>query len=113
MVCVLAYALWRALDHLLGQAAVMTRIRKRDPRRRKASPQDRPMSPAAAFRLMHKVQIGDILLETTDGRTLRLRRVARPDAEQAELLAALKLILPERICADVEVSAQDSGPSRA
>jgi len=82
----------------------MTRIRKPDPRRRHASPQDRPMSPAAALRLLHDVQIGDILLKTTDGRTLRLRRVARPNGEQAELLEALRLTLPERICADQEVT---------
>ena len=103
-VCVLAYALWKALDHLLGRAGLMTRIRKPDPQRRHASPQDRPMSPAAALRLLHDVQIGDILLKTTDGRTLRLRRVARPNGEQAELLEALRLTLPERICADQEVT---------
>jgi transposase len=112
-VCVLAYALWKALDHLLKRAGTMTRIHKRDLRRGKASPQDRPMSPAVALRIMHKVQIGDILLETTDGRQLRLRRVARPDQEQAELLAGLNLILPERICADVEVTESDPSPWRA
>jgi transposase len=103
-VCVLAYALWKALDHLLGRAGLMTRIRKPDPRRRHTSPQDRPMSPAAALRLLHDVPIGDILLKTTDGRRLRLRRVARPNTEQAELLEALGLTLPERICADQEVT---------
>ncbi len=99
-VCVLAYVLWKGLDHLLRQARLMTRIHKRDPRRPNASPPDRPMNPAAALRILHDVQIGDILLATVDGRTLRLRRVARPSGEQAELLAGLKLTLPERICAD-------------
>jgi transposase len=103
-ICVLAYALWKALDHLLRQAGLMTRIRKRDEEDKEGSPQDRPMSPAAALRLLHDVQIGDILLKTTDDRTLRLRRVARPNAEQAELLAGLKLTLPERICADRDVT---------
>ena len=59
---------------------------------------------------MHDVQIGDILLETTEGRKLRLRRVARPKAEQAELLAALKLMLPERLCADHDVTEADDRP---
>jgi transposase len=107
-ICVLAYALWKALDHLLRQARAMTRIRKPDSERQQASPQDRPMSPAAALRMLHDVQIGDILLKTTDGRTLRLRRVARPNAEQAELLAGLKLALPERICADRDVTMTDA-----
>jgi hypothetical protein len=35
-----------------------------------------------------ELRIGDILLETTDGRKLALRRVARPDPEQARILAA-------------------------
>jgi hypothetical protein len=103
-VCVLAYALWKALDHLLHCSGLMTRIRKPDPHRPKASPKDRPMSPAAALRLLHDVPIGDILLTTVEGRTLRLRRIARPNGEQAELLAALKLTLPERLCADREVT---------
>ncbi len=107
-ICVLAYALWKALDHLLRQAGAMTRIRKPDAQESPASPQDRPMSPAAALRMLHHVPIGDILLKTTDGRTLRLRRVARPDAEQAELFARLRLTLPERLCADRDVTEPDA-----
>jgi transposase len=107
-VCVLAYALWKALDHLLHRARLMTHIRKPDPRRPNASPKDRPMSPAAALQLLHDVPIGDILLTTVEGRTLRLRRVARPNAEQADLLAALKLTLPERLCADRDVTDSNS-----
>jgi hypothetical protein len=103
-VCVLAYALWKALEHLLRRGGAMTVIRKPDPERPDASPQDRPMSPAVALRILHDIQIGDILLETTDGRTLSLRRVARPNAEQAALLAALKLTLPERLTADAEAA---------
>ncbi|MFH1107986.1 MAG: IS1634 family transposase, partial [Planctomycetota bacterium] len=107
-VCVLAYALWKALDHLLHRSGLMTRIHKPDPRRPNASPKDRPISPAAALRLLHDVPIGDILLTTVEGRTLRLRRVARPNAEQADLLAALKLTLPERLCADRDVTDSNS-----
>jgi transposase len=107
-VCVLAYALWKALDHLLHRSGLMTRIRKPDPRRPNASPKDRPMSPAAALQLLHGVPIGDILLSTVEDRILRLRRVARPNGEQAELLAALKLTLPERLCADRDVTDSNS-----
>ena len=100
----LAYLLWKALDHMLRRARLMTRIRTRDRRWGRATAQDRPMSPAAALRLLHDVQIGDILLTTVEGRQLRLRRVARPHGEQTELLAGLGLTLPERICADCDVT---------
>ncbi len=61
------------------------------------------MSPAAALRLLHDVQIEDILLKTVDDRTLRLRRVAYPRNEQAELLEGLKPALSEHLCADQKV----------
>jgi transposase len=115
-VCVLAYALWKALEHMLREAELMTRIRKPDEKRGRSSPQDRPMSVATALKRMHDIQIGDILLETVDGRNLVLRRIARPNAEQAELLAALKLDLPERLMSDVEASPsppQTNTPARS
>jgi hypothetical protein len=99
-ICVLAYALWKTLDHLAKQAGLMTQIHKPDPARPKASPQARPMTPAVILRELGRIQIGDVLLETTDGQQLALRRVARPDAEQARILAALKLHLPEHLSAD-------------
>jgi hypothetical protein len=43
-------------------------------------------------------------LETTDGRTLRFRRVSRPDAAQQRLLHLLRLSLPERLGVDAECS---------
>jgi transposase len=104
-VCVLAYILWKALEQMLRATGLRTIIRKPDERRGKASPQDRPLSVAMALKRMHDVQIGDILLDTVDGRKLVLRRVARPGPEQAELLAALKLDMPERLMSDVEVPA--------
>lgn len=107
-VCVLAYALWKALAHMLGNARLMTRIRKKDSEAPEADPQDRPMSPDMALKLLHDVQIGDILLETVEGRPLRLRRVARPNVEQAGIIRSLGLTLPERICADRDVTPDDS-----
>jgi transposase len=100
MVCVLAYALWKTLDHLAKQAGLMTLIHKPDLARRPATAQPRPMSPEVILRELAKIQIGDILLETVDGRQLALRRVARPMPEQARILAALKLNLPERLSPD-------------
>jgi transposase len=100
-VCVLAYALWKTLDHLAKQAGLMTLIHKpSEPRYGKAVPKPRPMTPAVILRELGRIQIGDIVLETTDGRSLLLRRVARPNAEQKRILTALKLELPERLCPD-------------
>jgi transposase len=106
-VCVLAYALWKALAHMLINAGLKTRVRKKESDDADGGPADRPMSPAMALKMMHDVQIGDILLETVEGRKLRLRRVARPSAEQAEIIAALGLTLPERICADRDMTPRE------
>ena len=46
------------------------------------------------------IKTGDIILPLVDGRELRLRRVSRPDRQQAELLARLGLDLPERLGTD-------------
>jgi transposase len=77
MVCVLAYALWKTLDHLSKQTGLETEIQKPDRRRGNATPKPRPMTPEVILRQLGNLQIGDILLETTDGRNLALRRVAR------------------------------------
>jgi transposase len=100
-VCVLAYALWKALDHQAKQAGLRTLIHKPAERRYgQAIPKPRPMTPQVILRELARIQIGDIVLETTDGRQLLLRRVARPDTEQKRILAALKLELPERLSPD-------------
>jgi transposase len=100
-VCVLAYALWKTLDHLAKQAGLQTLIHKPAERRYgQAIPKPPPMTPEVILRELARIQIGDIVLETTDGRQLLLRRVARPDAEQKRIRAALKLELPERLSPD-------------
>jgi len=99
-VCVLAYALWKTLDHLARRAGLQTLIRKGDPEQGDVGPQPRPMSPETILRTLATIQIGDILLETTTGEKLALRRVARPDSEQKRILEALGLEMPERLSAD-------------
>jgi transposase len=99
-VCVLAYALWKTLDHLAKEAKLLTLIHKVDPLHPDAGPQPRPMTPEAILWELAKIQIGDIVMETTDGQKLALRRVAQPDAEQKRILAALHLEIPERLGAD-------------
>jgi hypothetical protein len=100
MICVLAYALWKTLDHLARQARLETRIHRPDPRYGQAQPKARPMTPEVILRELGQIQIGDIHLETSDGQRLVLRRVARPNAEQARILGALQLELPERLSPD-------------
>jgi transposase len=99
-VCVLAYALWKTLDHLVKRAGLQTLIHKPDPDRDTAAPQSRPMTPEVIFRELSKIQIGDIELETITGQKLALRRVARPTGEQKRILEALNLELPERLSSD-------------
>jgi transposase len=96
-VCVLAYALWKTLDHLAKRAGLMTEIRKPDLRRPRSSPKARRMTPQVILRELREIKIGDILMSTSDGRQLALRRVARPSPSQARILDALKLVLPERL----------------
>jgi hypothetical protein len=99
-ICVLAYALWKTLEHLAKRAGLLIRMHKPDGQRRHASPKPRPMTPEVILRELSRIQIGDIELETTTGQKLVLRRVARPNAEQKRILGALGLELPERLSVD-------------
>src|SRR5712692_8852330 len=49
-VCVLAYVLWKTLDHLAKQAGLLTEIRKPPEEEAQPSPQPRPMTPQVALR---------------------------------------------------------------
>jgi hypothetical protein len=69
------------------------------------------MSPAVILRALSPIQVGDIVPGTTGGQKLALRRVARPSAEQARILAALELTLPERLSPDRLLSRRP-GPLR-
>jgi transposase len=100
-VCVLAYALWKTLDHLIKQAGLQTLIHKPSLRAYgNAVPKPRPMTPEVVLRELGEIRIGDIELATTDSRRLVFRRVARPDAEQKRILDALGIIMPERMSED-------------
>jgi transposase len=99
-VCVLAYALWKTLDHLAKRAGLLTPIHKPDLQRRNATAKPRPMSPEAILRELARIQIGDIHLTATTDQTLVLRRVARPQGEAKRILEALNLELPERLSHD-------------
>lgn len=92
LVAFLGYALWVTLKHWLR-------------RRPSIVPQPsasgvtnaQPLSALKALALLSTLQSADIVLPTTDGREIRLRRITEPTAEQKELLRQLGLHLPERL----------------
>lgn len=85
LVAFLGYALWVTLKHLL---------------RRKGSNR----SPARALALLSTLQSADIVLPTTDGREIRLRRIATLSDDQQQLLTQLGIALPERFDLNLECS---------
>lgn len=91
MVAFLGYALWVTLKHLLKRRAAII------PRPSVSGLTDaQPLSASKALALLSTLQSADILLPTTDGREIRLRRITEPTAEQKALLQQLGLALPER-----------------
>jgi transposase len=96
MVAFLGYALWVTLKHLLQEKPMAI----------SAEEHTQPaLSPARALALLSTLHSADIVLPTTDGRELRLRRVTEPDTEQKKLLDLLGLTLPERLQSDHKCSA--------
>ncbi len=99
-ICVLAYALWKTLDHLAKRAGLMTLVHKPDLEHGAAVAKPRPMTPDVILRELARIRLGDIHLQTTDNRKLVLARVARPGGEAKRILDALSLDLPERLSPD-------------
>jgi len=85
LVAFLGYALWVTLKHLL---------------RRKNS----ASSPRQALELLSTIQSADIVLPTTDGREIRLRRVPTLTGEQQKLLSELGMSLPDHLNLNFECS---------
>lgn len=92
LVAFLGYALWVTLKHLLKRRPALVP-------QPSASGVDntQPLSPRKALALLSTLQSADIVLPTTDGREIRLRRITEPTAEQKSLLHQLGLSLPERL----------------
>jgi transposase len=90
LVAFLGYALWVTLKHLLKRRAsvipqsLASGIRKAQ-----------PLSPMRVLDLLSTMQSADIVLPTTDGREIRLRRIAERTPEQKALLQQLGLSLPD------------------
>ena len=91
MVAFLGYALWVTLKHLLKRRPPIV------PKETVSGVDDVvPLSPMKALALLSTLQSADIVLPTTDGRELRLRRITEPSPEQKSLLYQLRISLPER-----------------
>jgi transposase len=92
MVAFLGYALWVTLKHLLKRRPAIV------PRPTASGVENaQPFSPMKALALLSTLQSADIVLPTTDGREIRLRRITEPTTEQKSLLHQLGLTLPERL----------------
>ncbi len=81
LVCFLAYAMYRTLGRLAKARGLEMTARK-------------------VLDSLGGIKSGDIVLPLVDGRELKLRRVSRPDPQQAEILTRLGLDLPERVGTD-------------
>ena len=103
LVAFLGYALWVTLKHLLKRRPAIV------PRPSASGVENaQPLSPMKALALLSKLQSADIVLPTTDGREIRLRRVTEPTAEQKSLLHQLDLRLPEHLHSHPKCSADSA-----
>jgi transposase len=103
MVAFLGYALWVTLKHLLKRRPAIVP-------KPSASGVDnaQPLSPMRAIALLSTLQSADIVLPTTDGREIRLRRITEPTADQKSLLRQLGISLPEHLQFNRECSADSA-----
>jgi transposase len=90
MVAFLGYALWVTLKHLLKRRPAAIRQPSTN-----GVNNVQPLSAMKALALLSTLQSADIVLPTTDGREIRIRRVTEPTAEQKSLLQQLDLSLPK------------------
>ncbi len=78
LVCFLAYVLRKTLEGWMARAGLGN-------------------SPTTVLEELARIQSTDVVAPTTDGRTIRLRCVVRPDKAQSILLSHLGLKLPQRL----------------
>ena len=91
MVAFLGYALWVTLKHMLKRRPAIASQPSTS-----ATNDGQSRSAMKALALLSTLQSADIVLPTTDGREIRLRRITEPTAEQKSLLQQLGISLPER-----------------
>jgi transposase len=92
MVAFLGYALWVTLKHWLKRRPAIVPTPSAN-----GVENAQPMTPMKAIALLSTLQSADIVLPTTDGREIRLRRITEPTAEQKSLLRQLGISLPDHL----------------
>jgi len=103
MVAFLGYALWVTLKHLLKRRPALV------PKPSASGVENaQPMTPMRAIALLSTLQSADIVLPTTEGREIRLRRITEPTTEQKLLLRQLGISLPEHFQLHRECSADSA-----
>jgi transposase len=100
MVAFLGYALWVTLKHLLKRRPALVPAPSAT-----GVDNTKSLSPSKALALLSALQSADIVLPTTDGREIRLRRITEPTAEQKSLLHQLGICLPEHLGSRPQCSA--------
>ena len=103
MVAFLGYALWVTLKHLLKRRPAVTAKPSAT-----AVENAQPMTPLKAIALLSTLQSADIVLPTTDGREIRLRRITEPTTEQKSVLRQLGISLREHLHLHRECSADSA-----
>jgi transposase len=104
MVAFLGYALWVTLKHLLQRRPGLV------PQPSTSGVTDaHPLSTMKALALLSTLQSADIVLPTTDGRAIRLRRITEPTPEQKALLQQLGMSLPSHFEINRKCSADSAG----
>ena len=103
MVAFLGYALWVTLKHLLKRRPALVPQASRS-----GVDNAQALSAMKALALLSTLQSADIVLPTTDGREIRLRRITEPSAEQKSLLHQLGLSLPEQFQLNRKCSADSA-----
>jgi transposase len=103
MVAFLGYALWVTLKHLLKRRPAI------EPQPSTSGVTNtQPLAAMKALALLSTLHSADIVLPTTDGREIRLRRITEPTAEQKSLLQQLGISLPERFQLNRKCSADSA-----
>ena len=103
MVAFLGYALWVTLKHVLKRRPAIVPTPSES-----GVDNVEPMSPMRAIALLSTLQSADIVLPTTDGREIRLRRITEPTPEQKSLLRQLGVTLPEHFQFNRQCSADSA-----
>jgi transposase len=92
MVAFLGYALWVTLKHLLKRRPTLVAKPSES-----GADKAQPLSPMRALALLSTLHSADIVLPTTDGHEIRLRRITERTVEQKSLLQQLGISLPEHL----------------